>query len=69
MEIGKDEDEYYFEILHETYPGKPKQGAIIVTDGTNKEALPKSQVRFKMVNGRDARIIVPNWLAKDRGIS
>jgi len=68
MEIGSNEDEYYFEIIHETYPGESNQGAIIVTDGINKESLPKSQVRFEMINSRDAKVIVPNWLAKDRGL-
>lgn len=66
-QVSYNEDEYYFELIRETHPGDPSKGALIVTDGINKESLPKSQIKWSKIKGRDIKIIVPDWLAKDRG--
>jgi len=68
QQVGVNEDEYYFELIKETHYGNPNKGALIVTDGVNKESLPKSQIRWSKIKGRDIKIIIPDWLAKDRGI-
>lgn len=68
QELNKNDDEYYFEILHDTFPEDSVKGAVIVTDGVDKISLPKSMVKINWVKGRDASITMPDWLAKDRGI-
>lgn len=67
-ELKANEDEYYFEILHDTFPSDPGKGAIIVTDEINKISLPKSMIRICWKRGRDIGVIIPDWLARDRGI-
>jgi hypothetical protein len=67
-ELKSDEDEYYFEILYDTMPDDPANGAIRVFDGISKCLLPKSEIKIEQLKGRDAKITIPEWLAKDRGI-
>ncbi|HBA84896.1 MAG TPA: hypothetical protein DCZ95_12450 [Verrucomicrobia bacterium] len=39
-----------------------------VYDGINTIPIPKSQANIKMINTVDARITIPMWMAKAKGI-
>lgn len=66
--LKTNEDEYYFELLNDTFPDDPAKGAVIVTDGVHKISLPKSMIKINRMKGRDVSIVIPDWLAEDRNI-
>jgi hypothetical protein len=60
----KNSIEVYFEKTGET------EKAILVTDGVEVLWLPKSQITFETVSphSRDIVVVIPEWLAKEKGI-
>ena len=55
--------EFYAEIRRET------DMAVLAFDGINEIWLPRSQIEIKPVKHPDVEITLPEWLAKDKGIS
>jgi hypothetical protein len=57
-------------IHHETKPGKPDAGAILVSDGDRKKAvwLPKSAVEIERRPRGEAIVTMPERLAIDKGL-
>jgi hypothetical protein len=58
-------------VIRETEPGDAKAGAILFTDGTRSEWLPKSRIRLlrdDTVPAEGAAVVfLPEWLAKKKG--
>ncbi|MBC2741571.1 MAG: hypothetical protein HGJ93_00600 [Desulfosarcina sp.] len=52
--------EIYFEIIGET------EKAVRVSDGINRDWLPKSQITINRIKDDDAEITLPEWLAKKK---
>jgi hypothetical protein len=53
---------FYGELRNET----PK--CWIVFDGVDTVFIPKSQARVSMIDNRNAKIVIPEWLAKKKGV-
>ncbi len=59
------------EVCLEIKIDDPRHKAILFTDGTNKFWLPRAVVKLEpdcAGEGDDVNVIMPEWLAHDRGL-
>lgn len=58
-------------LHHETKPGQPDEGAILVSDDGDKSKavwLPKSAIEFERVKGAIHKVTLPIPLAQEKGL-
>lgn len=58
-------------LHHETKPGEPDEGAILVSLTGEKDQgvwLPKSQCEFEHKAGRIVKVTAPEWFLTDKGL-